>query len=464
MAEGTKLVLLKMYTEVENKIIEEIDNKISKIIFNKFDKIITQSESGIINIFTKKLLNNVFRKYLTPEILEITENIFNETNFKNILSESYSKTILSSTISNFKNKIQNDINQELNTLKTTLNQKSKEISNPLLNKIIAKLSDYLAQILNKLNEYKKEVENQINKYIYTVTEKPKELFLEFLKETVFPVLEKINEYYEEIQDKLLEKVNDKIDELNELLPDVIKEFPTEKISNFIIEIIDKVNKTLDDINVFIINGIKSFENEIINKLNEMFSLRNLEKTEQQYKDLAIRETSESLIIKEILNSFKKTSSVIDIFKSTFSNLKNLKNLLGNFNTFKSILKHGIEHIKDPIEGIITKLKTFLTPDKIKEFKNKLLNEIKQIILVSTLHYDTISEKIKILVNRVKTYRLELLEDLKDQSKSLIQNIFQSLIGNVMKKISPFEISKKKDFNRKILFSAYFFFMVYSLNL
>ena len=115
----------------------------------------------------------------------------------------------------------------------------------------------------------------------------------------------------------------------------------------------------------------------------MFSLRNLEKTEQQYKDLAIRETSESLIIKEILNSFKKTSSVIDIFKSTFSNLKNLKNLLGNFNTFKSILKHGIEHIKDPIEGIITKLKTFLTPDKI------------------TLHYDTISEKVKMLVNRVK---------------------------------------------------------------
>ena len=71
MGDGTKLILLTIYTEVESKIVEEIDDKANKIIFDKFNDIITQFEYDIANIYTKKIFYNVYRKFLTREIFEV---------------------------------------------------------------------------------------------------------------------------------------------------------------------------------------------------------------------------------------------------------------------------------------------------------------------------------------------------------------------------------------------------------
>ena len=430
LAESTKLVFKSLYPKIITKIEEEIEKKITKAVNSFISKISNKLSDIIITKFTEIIRGSNTIKYkISTKVVNIINKYLNEKTTK-ILAESFS------TI--FDSKIRKEISLELDTevstyikeVKDYLTSKKNEIVSLLLSKGTKLIDSVFDNVVSLQKSFQKIIEQQITDFVFVIGEKPIALFSSFLSDTVFPIVSEITSKYDILQAQLIEKISEKVDKFDNYFEKVVDKFPTELIANVTKDAITKVNTCLDKVETYIYDKIDLFEEMINSALNDLFGNRRLESI------------SDKLGISEVKKVIEKFQDVVDTLKNTITSLKSATKLFNLFNYFKSTLKNGMSHIKDPVNNIVNKLKTFLTEGAIQQFRDKVEEEINQIIALVKNHYSEITELVEKLIYRVKQYPKTLSNNIKDKGKQLMFGILERIFDRILSGVPPVTLAEQ----------------------
>jgi hypothetical protein len=443
--ETSILVFKQLLPQFAEELQEEITDKIESFLTSSLSKIESELSEVITNNFKDIMQKHeILRKAFTPQVMDVINEMFS-VKLIDTFKSNFTSIFNLDCFDNLKKQLTQQFKLNINILKENLISKGNELIAILEHINEVKIPKYLNELMNYFNEYKLVIVNQVDSFVFALTEKPLEYFSTFVNDILAPLLNKINEYYDGLQDKILAMVSEKVDQFENFLQIVQDNMPTKIIVEFAQGVHKKIDEVLEGIRTFVLGKMNEFEAAIINKLNEWFSLRQIQQTETSPTAIAIRNTglSDSLNIQQLLDSIKSIKKILDDFADQIINLKNVSKMFGSFYNFQSIIQNGIKQIKNPLNSIVSKLQTFLTPNKLSEFKNRIESEIEEIIGVATYHYDQVKEIIELNIHKIKTYPRELFEDVKDEAKDILNNLMDTALTKLLNYVDPFKISDKK---------------------
>jgi hypothetical protein len=214
-------------------------------------------------------------------------------------------------------------------------------------------------------------------------------------------------------------------------------------------------------------GDKIIEEYVKSIINNNYYL-NQEMIDENYKEIRklrmkkfqkennLRRNLDDVGFKFITDLIKQISQTINDFSDSIIN-KNYYLLSGKLSNFNDMLNYNIEHIKDPLNYLISEIDSYLTPDKIEKFKNKVLNDMNKVINLINIYKNGISDKYNILFNSVSKFK-------KNFSKSIVQNLFEISLDTIitfsvnliLDELIPFDTNFyfKKPLSIKIPFSLF----------
>ena len=442
----SKLLFEQLLPQFAEELQEEVTDKIESFLTSSLSKIESELSEAITNNFKEIIqTHEILQKAFTPQVLEVINEMFS-TKLIDTFKSKFTSIFNLDCFDNLKEQLTQQFKLNINKLKDNLISKGNAIIAILaeINKI--EIPTYLNALMEYFNDYKLVIVNQVDSFVFSLTEKPLEYFSTFVNDILAPLLNKINEYYDGLQDKILAMVSEKVDQFENFLQIVQDNMPTKIIVDFAQNVHNKIDQVLEGIRTFVIGKMNEFEAAILNKINEMLSLRQIQQTETSPTAIAIRNTglSDSLNIQQLLDSVSSIKKILDNFADQIINLKNVTKMFGSFHNFQSIIQNGIKQIKNPLNSIVSKLQTFLTPTKLTEFKDRIESEIEEIIGVATYHYDKVKEIIECNIDKIKTYPRELFEDVKEEAKDILNNLMDTALTKLLNLVEPFNISDKKD--------------------
>ena len=364
------------------------------------------------NIFDKK--NNLKNILMNKNIIKL-DSIYNDI-YSQTINYKYQLNELFTQINNF---VIENISNYYNPF---INGNTKPLLLDIINKY-SNLSDYTLEIINKeidkFEDYSPQVEKilDINNTIENITNLSNQYIIYLLK---------IIKYCGD-------SVYDTIEELIKPLLDLYSQYVFIKENmNKLKELKEMIEKNLNENKTII--GDKIIEEYVNSIINNNYYL-NQEMIDENYKEIRklrikkfqkennLRRNLDDVGFKFITDLIKQISQTINDFSDSIIN-KNYYLLSGKLSNFNDMLNYNIEHIKDPLNYLISQIDSYLTPDKIEKFKNKVLNDMNKVINLINIYKNGISDKYNILFNSMSRFK-EIF------SKSIVQNLFEISLDTII---------------------------------
>jgi hypothetical protein len=287
----------------------------------------------------------------------------------------------------------------------------------------------------------------------------------------------------------LKIVNDIIDKFEDLSTMVIENLNTEKIHNILVKAENKIEEIYDEITLKIRETIFNILEFILKKTKDIFEKFNqmdlYEKILNALKKIKKGETNISESISQIISGkrirrlkrekyrtkakMRRTSIInfsmitkpikslideINNFMDIFKNLKQFIQLIGKFSRFKELILHGITHIKDPLNYLLSELKSYLSTEQLKSFEERVLNDMNKIIVLYKYHRDKISSVYEKVIAITKFFPdLFSGKIIKEYFEDTFETLITIICDKIIELLSPLNVYKKSDIPPKPIFDC-----------
>ena len=467
----TYIALLEVFENVYNYVENNINYFYENIINIEFNNIINDIGSSLIDYYVEMITSSqLIKDNFNENIFDIFQSIFSKNQIKKMKKISIS--ILESNnigpfISEFKSKVEGFLDDFKTNMKET---KQKAIEEILFNTIKVPLDSMYNNISDLLTTYKTKLNELIGTIFFNVL-KIKEYFEPFLIDNIQPIIDKIFSVYNELTKKVIEIASDVIENLTKYAPLVREKLKTDELHQLILNVEDQLDSLLNTIDSTIRNTFYTIIENVINKVKDLFihfgqeSLynkimevlkeitkgeeniadkinnilfgrnlrRNLEKIHREKSRINTKLRRTSLLnfnmIKKPINDLKEQ---ILSFTEIFKTVKEYIHLIGDFTQFKELIDYGLKHITDPIELLLSEVRTFITnEDQITQLKENLLKDVNEIKELYLYH----KERIKGIYDRIITTIQSFPKKFTSKTiKNIFENTFDLSISIICDKI------------------------------
>ncbi len=197
----------------------------------------------------------------------------------------------------------------------------------------------------------------------------------------------------------------------------------------------------------IVKGEENISEKIENILLGRNLRRNLEKIHRDKSHIYTKLRRTSILnfnlIKKPLNNLKEEIlSFIEIFKTG----KEYIQLIGDFSKFKEFINNGLKSITDPIDLLISEVKTFITnEEQIKTLKKNIFKDVDEIKEIYIYHKNRIKGIYDSIITKIHSFK----EKFSPKAiKNLLENTFDLVLSIICDKIisilNPLQLYNKKD--------------------
>jgi len=486
------IALLEVFENVYNYVEDNIKYFYENIINIEFDNIINDIGSSLIDYYVEMISSSqIIKDNFNDNIYDIFQSIFSKNQIKEMKKISVSileKNNIGPFIYQFKSKVNGFLEDFKKNMKETKQNAIKEI---LKNTIKVPLDSKYDEISDLLTKYKTKLDDLIGTIVFKVL-RIKEYYEKFLIDNIQPLIDKIFSVYNELTKKVIEIASNVIENLTKYAPLVKEKLKTDEINQLILNAEDQLDSFLDSIDntirktfyiiientlskvkdLFIGFGQENTYNKIMEVLKEIIKgdenivdrindilfkrnlRRNLEKLHRRKSHINSKLRRTSILnfnmIKKPLDDLKdQILSFTEIFKTG----KEYIHLIGDFTQFKELIDYGLKHITDPIELLISQVKTFITDEnQINELKNNILKDVNEIIGLYLYH----KERIEGIYNRIITTIKSFPKKFTSKTiKNIFENTFDLSISILCDKIvdylNPLKLYQKSNLPPATLF-------------
>ena len=485
ISELTYIALLEVFDNVYNYVEDNINYFYENIINIEFNNIINDIGSSLIDYYVEMLTSSqIIKNNFNENILDIFQNIFSKNQIKEMKKISISileNNNIGPFISEFKSKVNGFLDDFKKNMKET---KKNAIEKILLNTIKVPLDSIYNEISNLLLTYKSKLNELIGTIVFKVS-KLKEYYEPFLKDNIQPIIDKIFSVYNQLTEKVITIASDVIENLTKFAPLVEEKLKTEELSKILSNVKDKLHSLLKNIeetirntfykilenslnkvkDLFINLGKESMYNKIMEILKEIVKgeenisekienillgrnlRRNLEKIHRDKSHIYTKLRRTSILnfnmIKKPLNNLKEE---ILSFTEIFKTAKEYVQLIGDFSKFKELINNGLKCITDPIDLLISEVKTFITnEEQIQNLTNKIFKDVNNTKNIYINHknkiigiYDSIKTKIHSFKEKFSP------KAIKNQLENTFDLVLSIICDKIISFLKPLELYNKKN--------------------
>ena len=479
----TYIALLEVFDYIYNYIEDNINYFYEKIVNDNLQNLISNIANDITDYYSEVITSSsILKQTLNENILDSFNSVFTRTTIeklKKIAIAIFQNKYLGSFISQFQNNIKNNLAKIKTNMKTTKKNKLKEI----LSKIqLIPLESIYDDIYSLTLTFKNKLDELIGKISFVV-ENLQKYYSKFINENILPPVNSILEKYEKLTNYTLKIINDTIEKFEDLTPMVAKNLDTENLHKTLLKVEDTIEKIYDTITETIRNTIFSIAEFILNKIKDIFEKFNqielYNKILGALKGIKTGEINISENINKILNGkrirrlskfkrekyriktkMRRTSilnfniitkpikSMIDEinnFISTFKSLKQFIQLIGDFSRFKELILYGITHIKDPLNYLLKQIESYMTKEQLKNFENRVLQDMSGIIELYKYHRDRISSIFEKIISLSKIFpelfSTKIVNRLFDTT---LDTIISLICDKIIETLNPITYYKKSE--------------------
>ena len=479
----TYIALLEVFDYIYNYIEDNINYFSEKIVNDNLQNLISNIANDITDYYSEIITSSsILKQTLNENILDSFNSVFTRTTIeklKKIAIAIFQNKYLGSFISQFQNNIKNNLAKIKTNMKTTKKNKLKEI---LLKIQLIPLESIYDDIYNLTLIFKNKLDELIGKISFVV-ENLQTYYSKFINENILPPVNSILEKYEKLTNYTLKIINDTIEKFEDLTPMVAKNLDTENLHKTLLKVEDTIEKIYDTITETIRNTIFSIAEFILNKIKDIFEKFNqielYNKILGALKGIKTGEINISENINKILNGkrirrlskfkrekyriktkMRRTSilnfniitkpikSMIDEinnFISTFKSLKQFIQLIGDFSRFKELILYGITHIKDPLNYLLKQIESYMTKEQLKNFENRVLQDMSGIIELYKYHRDRISSIFEKIISLSKIFpelfSTKIVNRLFDTT---LDTIISLICDKIIETLNPITYYKKSE--------------------
>ena len=461
----TKNAFLKLYNDI-NKELEIIISQFIEEYNFEFDDFYMKNKRIFIEeyyLYLKNIKSNKIFK-LNEYIDKIFSNLQFNRSLENIIKNNFYNNFIEIIKNNTNNNIMNkreSLFRKLILLNNTLEEKLSKVN-------ISDIIPEMIPIMNKNSEYNNLIDKQSNSFSFNIDNQPYELFFTFMKENLEPPLLAIKTIYDKIQDELLLQIFKKIDEMPNYYLFIEEKYPTDNYTDIILNITNQSEELFNKYSNNLTDESKSYINQF-NDLRRLYTIKKLLYLKQKYKQkntsirrLNINNTlqDETKIKEDIENdndvvSGEKKRKLTTVYNDylcfndidkilisngyligNFSRLyldKDFRYLNSTLKTYSNKIFNYLKKLENPLSIITLRMSTFLTEEKLGEFKSKLYREMNLIEEYSINHLDEVSSKINDFMNLLANDSISILNDTILSIRSNVEKLYDNLLVYIMNK-------------------------------
>lgn len=487
MGDTMKTVIKTIYTTVVSEVTSKVESEITKYTDKFINNLETKINEKITVMFNKTIKNiNIYIGEFDDEILKIIKDRISE-DLTQQFSSFIKTTLLNTNLKSISDEAKATAQKKVNELRSMLAAHSNLISQKLSKIISPSFDTKIAPILSKLAEFKKKVDEEAANKNFTVPEAVESLVMDFLKNQIQTTIQGVLDKYDVLQNKVVEAIKAELPNFKSIIEGLKKKLATSKvitsirnakkaIEEVLQKVIDWINDKVDKFDELLRKHIfTQWNNEMLisqsltqfkfSRLTHSYRFNSKKKTKVTFDNqLALRNAVDNfhtqtqplnavIDIEVIKNSISKFKNFIDNFVKSVKRLATTKNLKSLIETFKESMKLAIQHMKQPFDDLMEKVKTFFQNLTWQKVFNFIWAELKEAIEYTETHKEDVSSNGTAVYNKTNIDIFTIFEGLKGSSKDKIFQILKNLLNLILNQVKPINESKGvKAMPEKVLFS------------